>query len=392
MPMTNKNKSSPREKWTIDQTIVAFYFYCQTPFGKLHSTNPKIIELASFIGRTPSAFAMKCVNFASLDPAILKSGRSGLSNASRLDKEIWEEFHSDGQALIEKAEKLLENFKRDKKLELISEFMQERDFTGEVCLVTIKQRIGQSFFRNSVLSSYNGKCCISGVRDARFLVASHIVAWKDANMSAYFINSVIQSGSTVILTSLISTMAAYALARFDFKLNKVLVIVFMLGMMVPMHTILVPVSYIIGLFNLKNNIFALVLVYVAFNLPFSIMVMITFMKGVNRSLEEAAIIDGASYFQIYSKIMIPLTLPAISTISIFNFMGAWNNILFPLLFINDKRLRPISLGLLNFSGERGSEYGLMMAGIVITVAVPLAIYLLFQEKVESGLAAGAVKE
>ena len=221
---------------------------------------------------------------------------------------------------------------------------------------------------------------------------NYVIAWKDANMSAYFINSVIQSGSTVILTSLISTMAAYALARFDFKLNKVLVIVFMLGMMVPMHTILVPVSYIIGLFNLKNNIFALVLVYVAFNLPFSIMVMITFMKGVNRSLEEAVIIDGASYFQIYSKIMIPLTLPAISTISIFNFMGAWNNILFPLLFINDKRLRPISLGLLNFSGERGSEYGLMMAGIVITVAVPLAIYLLFQEKVESGLAAGAVKE
>ena len=221
---------------------------------------------------------------------------------------------------------------------------------------------------------------------------NYVIAWKDANMSAYFINSVIQSGSTVILTSLISTMAAYALARFDFKLNKVLVIVFMLGMMVPMHTILVPVSYIIGLFNLKNNSFALVLVYVAFNLPFSIMVMITFMKGVNRSLEEAAIIDGASYFQIYSKIMIPLTLPAISTISIFNFMGAWNNILFPLLFINDKRLRPISLGLLNFSGERGSEYGLMMAGIVITVAVPLAIYLLFQEKVESGLAAGAVKE
>lgn len=222
--------------------------------------------------------------------------------------------------------------------------------------------------------------------------SNYVIAWKDANMSAYFINSVIQSGSTVILTSLISTMAAYALARFDFKLNKVLVLVFMLGMMVPMHTILVPVSYIIGLFNLKNNIFALVLVYVAFNLTFSIMVMITFMKGVNRSLEEAAIIDGANYFQIYSKIMIPLTLPAISTISIFNFMGAWNNILFPLLFINDKRLRPISLGLLNFNGERGSEYGLMMAGIVITVAVPLAIYLLFQEKVESGLAAGAVKE
>ena len=221
---------------------------------------------------------------------------------------------------------------------------------------------------------------------------NYIQAWKDANMSAYFMNSLIQSGATVILTSIVATMAAYAFARFEFKLNKFLVVLFLLGMMVPIHTILVPISYIIGIFNLKNNIVALVLVYVAFNLPFSIMVMITFMKGVNRSLEEAAIIDGASYFQIYSKIMIPLTLPAISTISIFNFMGAWNNILFPLLFINDKKLRPISLGLLNFSGERGLEYGLLMAGIVITVVVPLAIYLLFQEKVESGLAAGAVKE
>ena len=221
---------------------------------------------------------------------------------------------------------------------------------------------------------------------------NYIQAWKDANMSAYFMNSLIQSGATVILTSIVATMAAYAFARFEFKLNKFLVVLFLLGMMVPIHTILVPISYIIGIFNLKNNIAALVLVYVAFNLPFSIMVMITFMKGVNRSLEEAAIIDGASYFQIYSKIMIPLTLQAISTISIFNFMGAWNNILFPLLFINDKKLRPISLGLLNFSGERGSEYGLLMAGIVITVVVPLAIYLLFQEKVESGLAAGAVKE
>ena len=110
------------------------------------------------------------------------------------------------------------------------------------------------------------------------------------------------------------------------------------------------------------------------------------------NLEEAALIDGATYFQIYKNVMLPMTVPAISTISIFNFLGAWNNILFPLLFINDKNLKPIALGLLNFNGERGSDYGPLMAAIVITVAVPLVIYLLFQEKVEGGLAAGAVKE
>lgn len=226
----------------------------------------------------------------------------------------------------------------------------------------------------------------------KWLYTNYIIAWKDANMSQYFFNSLIQAGSAVVLSLIIASLAAFVLARFDLKINKFLTIFFMLGMMVPMHTILVPVSYIIGLLKLKNNIFALIMIYVAFNMPFSIMLLTTFMKSVNRSLEEAAIIDGAGYFDLYARVIMPLTIPALATISIFNFLGAWNNILFPLLFINDKKLKPISLGLLNFTGERGSEHGPLMAAIVITVAIPIAIYLLFGEKVESGLARGAVKE
>ncbi len=221
---------------------------------------------------------------------------------------------------------------------------------------------------------------------------NYIVAWKEANMSRYFINSIIQAGATVIILAIMASMAAYVLSRFDFKGNKFLLLFFTVGMMVPMHTVLVPVAYIIGAMNLKNNILALILIYVSFSLPFSILVMTNFMKGVNRSLEEAAVIDGATYFQVYRLVILPLCIPALSTISIFNFLSAWNNILFPLLFINDKKLKPISLGLLNFNGERGSDYGPLMAAIVITVALPLILYLLFQEKVEGGLAAGAVKE
>jgi len=211
-------------------------------------------------------------------------------------------------------------------------------------------------------------------------------------MSRYFINSILQAGATVIILAIMASMAAYVLSRFDFKGNKFLLLFFTVGMMVPMHTVLVPVAYIIGALNLKNNILALILIYVSFSLPFSILVMTNFMKGVNRSLEEAAVIDGATYFQVYRLVILPLCIPALSTISIFNFLSAWNNILFPLLFINDKKLKPISLGLLNFNGERGSDYGPLMAAIVITVALPLILYLLFQEKVEGGLAAGAVKE
>ncbi|WP_313583874.1 carbohydrate ABC transporter permease [Lacrimispora sp.] len=221
---------------------------------------------------------------------------------------------------------------------------------------------------------------------------NYIVAWKEANMSRYFINSILQAGATVIILAIMASMAAYVLSRFDFRGNKFLLLFFTIGMMVPMHTVLVPVAYIIGALNLKNNILALILIYVSFSLPFSILVMTNFMKGVNRSLEEAAVIDGATYFQVYRLVILPLCIPALSTISIFNFLSAWNNILFPLLFINDKKLKPISLGLLNFNGERGSDYGPLMAAIVITVALPLILYLLFQEKVEGGLAAGAVKE
>lgn len=225
-----------------------------------------------------------------------------------------------------------------------------------------------------------------------FRYENYVIAWKEANMSKYFLNSLMISMATVIILVIVASMAAYVLSRFDFKINKYLSIFFLLGMMIPMHTILVPVAYIVGRLGLKNNLVALVLIYVAFSLSFSIFVLTRFMKGINMSLEEAAIIDGAGYFQVYTRIILPMSVPAISTVSIFNFLGAWNNILFPLLFINDDRLKPISLGLLNFNGERGSEYGPLMAAIVITVFVPLVIYLLFQEKVEGGLAAGAVKE
>ena len=223
-------------------------------------------------------------------------------------------------------------------------------------------------------------------------IENYIDAWNGAHMGKYFFNSIGISISTVILLAITSSMVSFAISRFDFKFSKYLSIFFLLGMMIPMQSILVPISYSISILGLKNNLVVLVLIYVAFSLPFSILVLTGFMKGINNSLIEAAVIDGASYWDIYSKIVFPLTMPAIATISIFNFLGAWNNIVFPLIFINDDELKPITLGLLNFNGERGSEYGLLMAAITITVLIPLIIYMLFQEKIESGLSAGAIKE
>ncbi|MFT4255888.1 MAG: HNH endonuclease signature motif containing protein [Pseudoxanthomonas sp.] len=171
---------SSKGNWTREQTLLAFKLYCEMPFGQLDSRNKKIIALAEMIGRSPGAVAMKCVNIASLDPKIRESGRAGLSNASSLDRQIWEEAHADWGAVIAECETLLAFVHQEKHLpepEVLLE--DERDFTGAVRTALVKQRVGQAFFRRAVLSSYGERCCISGVNDKRFLVASHIVPWNE---------------------------------------------------------------------------------------------------------------------------------------------------------------------------------------------------------------------
>ncbi|GAA0697509.1 HNH endonuclease [Marinobacterium maritimum] len=166
--------------WTPEQVKLAFHLYCQLPFGRLHHSNPEIIALADLIGRTPSAVAMKLTNLASLDPAIIASGRKGLSGASKLDRAIWDEFHADWEGLV------LESTHIRAQLESGTDSAPEieqpqistpEDFTGETRTQTVQQRIKQSFFRRAVLSSYGNRCCITGLSEPRLLIASHIVPW-----------------------------------------------------------------------------------------------------------------------------------------------------------------------------------------------------------------------
>ncbi|KXS32515.1 MAG: Cytosine-specific methyltransferase [Candidatus Gallionella acididurans] len=166
-------------RWTKEQLKLAFHLYCQLPFGKLHSRNPEIIKLAKLIGRTPGAVAMKLVNFASLDPAITSTGRTGLGNAGSLDREVWAEFHADWEKLAVECEMLRRNLDRAAQPEdEADELLVPEDYTGETRRVITEQRIKQNFFRRAVLSSYQGRCCMSGLSEPRLLVASHIVPWS----------------------------------------------------------------------------------------------------------------------------------------------------------------------------------------------------------------------
>lgn len=172
------------KRWSREQLKLAFDFYCQTPFGQLHGRNAKVMKLAKLIGRTPSALAMKCVNFAGIDPAIRASGRSGLSNASKLDREIWDEFHADWERLAVECAQLRQRLEyqhgvRDERTDYDADSADLADYSGETRAALVEQRIKQGFFRRAVLSGYGARCCISGVGEPRLLVASHIVPWSE---------------------------------------------------------------------------------------------------------------------------------------------------------------------------------------------------------------------
>jgi DNA-cytosine methyltransferase len=167
--------------WTKEQVKLAFHLYCQLPFGKLDQRTAEVIELARLIGRTPSAVAMKLVNLASLDPAIRNSGRAGLSNASALDRQVWDAFHADWEALAIEAAQIKAALASERNESLIPppEMQPEvEDFVGLDRQVLATQRVKQSFFRRAVLSGYRGRCCMSGLSDSRLLIASHIVPWS----------------------------------------------------------------------------------------------------------------------------------------------------------------------------------------------------------------------
>lgn len=166
--------------WTKEQIKLAFHLYCQIPFGKIDSRNKEIIALSKVIGRTSSAVAMKMLNIASLDPAITSTGRVGLGNSSALDREVWAEFHADWEKLAVESQLIRQQLDvgMPSDFEVESDFLIPEDFTGETRQVFTTQRIKQHFFRHAVLSSYRGRCCMSGLSEPKLLIASHIVPWN----------------------------------------------------------------------------------------------------------------------------------------------------------------------------------------------------------------------
>lgn len=168
----------PQDFWTRNQTIVAFNLYCKIPFSGVSSNHPDIIRIAKIIGRSPNSVKMKIGNFGSFDPELKKKGVVGLENTSKLDKDVWDEFNNNWEKLAYESELLIAQFQgRNLEEEIRDDEIKELP-EGREKESLVKIRINQNFFRQTILSAYNNKCCITGIELQQLLVASHIIPWS----------------------------------------------------------------------------------------------------------------------------------------------------------------------------------------------------------------------
>lgn len=216
-------------------------------------------------------------------------------------------------------------------------------------------------------------------------------AWNAGHIGQYFMNSVIVVGSTLVISITINCMAAYALARMKWKLSSFVQGVFLIGMMVPVHVILIPLYVWFAALGLLDNYLSLIIPYVVFTFGQSIYIMRGFFSSLPREMEEAAVIDGCSIWGAFWRIIIPISTGGIFTIGLFTFNGTWNELLLAKIFTNSHTARTLPVGLTTFVGPQMTNYGPMFAAIVIAVLPTIIVYCLLSNKIVGGLTAGAVK-
>ena len=207
----------------------------------------------------------------------------------------------------------------------------------------------------------------------------------------YFVNSIIVAGSAVILSTVAASLASYAFAKMKFRLSPLLFTLFIIGMMIPVHTTLIPIYQMTKALHLTNTHPGLIGPYISFGLPVAIYIMTSFFKEVPASIQESAFIDGASPFRIYLNIMLPISAPAVSTAAILNFLGFWNEFIMAMTLLNSNSKKTLPLGLRDFYSTDAINIPSILTAVLVG-SLPVILFFIFaQEKVINGLSAGAVK-
>jgi raffinose/stachyose/melibiose transport system permease protein len=221
---------------------------------------------------------------------------------------------------------------------------------------------------------------------------NYAYAWNVARIPNYMLNSAIVAGATVFLTVILASTASYGLSRFRFRAGRVVYLSFILLLTIPVQIYIIPLYIIVVKLGLADNLLGLILPYTAGSLPLAVFLFRTYFDALPSELIDAARIDGCNHFRAYWHIVLPLAKPIIATVSIFTFVGAWNEFFLALIFIHTPSLATLPLGLQAFFvNQYEVQFPQLFATLIVSIAPIVAVYLALQRQFMAGLTAGAIR-
>ena len=218
-------------------------------------------------------------------------------------------------------------------------------------------------------------------------------AWTDAGIRQFFLNTVIVVGAALVLVMLLGAMCAYVLARFTFPGSRFIYYLMLAGLTFPIFLAIVPLFFVLKNLELINTLPGLIMVYVAFALPFTVFFLYAFFKTLPDDVYEAALIDGAGEWRTFFRVMLPMARPGMAAVAIFNFLGLWNQFLLPVSLNTNPDRYVLTQGMANFASQAGYavDFGALFAAVVITVVPVLIVYVIFQRRLEGSVSRGTFR-
>jgi raffinose/stachyose/melibiose transport system permease protein len=216
-------------------------------------------------------------------------------------------------------------------------------------------------------------------------------AFQGGNYLRYLWNSVFVTSVTMTSVIILSSLSAFAISRFQWRYGQVVLLLFLVGMMIPMQATLLPLMIIFKNINILNTHLSIILPYIAFSTPIAVFILNGFMKTIPNEIEESAIMDGASIFRVYWNIILPVSVPPIMTVCILTFITIWNEYILAATFISSPSLKTLPFGVNSFVSQYSVNYGAIGAFLVLGALPVIVIYFLLADKITQGMVAGAVK-
>lgn len=222
---------------------------------------------------------------------------------------------------------------------------------------------------------------------------NYVTAWNTAGIGRYFLNTVVVVGAALIIVMVLGAMCAYVLARFKFPGSRAVYYLMLAGLTFPVFLAIVPLFFVLKNIGLLNTLPGLIIVYVAFALPFTVFFLFSFFKALPGEIAEAAAIDGAGEWRTFFQVMLPMAKPGLASVAIFNFLGLWNQFLIPVTINTNEKNWVLSQGVAAFAGQQGYavDYGSLFAAAIIVIVPVLIAYIIFQRQLQGSVSAGTMK-